>query len=237
MPGMIKPDVVRPSAAAQKKPQATDEAARRAQEELAKETSDTGMKYDPSADDDLAGDVTRTEGEQQYQTETAQAPDVQEPVKTPREKWLARIEEVGLTEEEAATICSEQLDPGYSERTYTRMSGRLVVVLRTRDAAHRSRLRYALDNLTNPTQTVVNETVLYQCLASSLVSIRMPKKTITFPHAKPGADTMEVEKAYRERMIAVDSLGEQVLEICFKLISDFDRMVGAAMSEGATEGF
>lgn len=216
MPGLPKSEVNRPSG-----PGAVDvnERARQAQAALEQKRAE--------------------EEPEEYREEPRGEESPPEPPKktSPRERWLARIAEVKLSEEDAATICSEQLDPGYSQREYTRMGGKLIVTLRTRDAAHRTRLRFALDRLATPTQVVYNETVLYQCLVSSIVSIKMPTRTITFRHANPGDDIETVEKMYRDRAAAVDNLGESLLGICFKLVSEFDTMIEAAMSEGATEGF
>lgn len=156
---------------------------------------------------------------------------------TPQQKWLRTLEEAKVTEEEALRICSEQMDVGYTERSFERMGGKLVITLRSRDGAHRSRLRYALDSLSNPVQTVYNETVLRTNLNSSIVRLRMGEKVIEFPHPAENSDPQVVEEKYRERALKVDRMSENILDICYTVLGRFDAMVSAALSGGSIEGF
>jgi hypothetical protein len=155
----------------------------------------------------------------------------------PMERWKIRIERAKLSEIAANEIIDALLDPGYHTETITRMTGRLTVTLRTRDGAHRDRLRLALDQLQNPTQITQQETMQRLNLTDSIVQLNLRTRTLTFEYPRRGDNIAEVEKLYQARRTQLDEIGENVLDVLYQLLGEFDNRVMAATSEGAVEGF
>lgn len=155
----------------------------------------------------------------------------------PLERWRINIARAKLTEQGANEIIDALLDPGYHTETIVRMGGRLTVTLRTRDGAHRDRLRLALDQLQNPTRDTQQETKLRVNLTDSLLKLQMGKRALTFEYPKRGDALPRVEELYQQRRGQLDEIDENVLDVLYLLLSEFDYRVMASTSEGAVEGF
>jgi hypothetical protein len=155
----------------------------------------------------------------------------------PMERWKINIGNAKLTETQANEIIDALLDPGFHTETLVRMGGRLTVVLKTRDGAHRDRLRLALDQLQNPTRMTQQETTQRVNLTDSLLKLHLGKRTITFEYPSRGDDIPRVEALYQQRRGQLDEIDENVLDVLYQLLGEFDFRVMASTSEGAVEGF
>lgn len=155
----------------------------------------------------------------------------------PLERWRINITRAKLTEQGANEIIDALLDPGYHTETLIRMGGRLTATFKTRDGAHRDRLRLALDQLQNPTGATQQETKQRVNLTDSLVKLNLGKRTLTFEYPNRGDGLPVVEKLYQQRRGQLDEIDENVLDVLYQLLAEFDYRVMASTSEGAVEGF
>jgi hypothetical protein len=191
--------------------------------------------------DDLAKTMLQ-EAVASSETETAPAVSVddknKEDSRTPLERWSDAIKQAGLTREEAIEVIDAQIDPGFWVKTYTLYGGRVKLVFRTRSVAHRTMLMRELDLLQNASQLVTGQLIGRFNLVNSLQTYedKKRKKTFTFPVGTTEPET--AERMFQERnTFVLREIPDGILDAIYSQLSDFDKKVAAALSEGAVESF
>jgi hypothetical protein len=160
---------------------------------------------------------------------------------TPAELWRKRLEAAKLSEEEAVKILDAFVAPGFYQKEYKLLGGRVAVVFRTREVENAQRAAYALDALRNPNALTLNNTYALYNLAGSLVSYGVrgqAPRVFAFP--KRGDDAAKADDLFNARLAFLrdpENVSGPVFEAMINRLYDFDKIVAAALSEGAAEGF
>lgn len=179
-------------------------------------------------------------GEPPSESNTAPDADVKDPTAslTPAERWANNLKAAQITEAQALAILDAMLDKGYYQREYKLFRGRLSITLRTRESSSTHRVSEAIDRLRNPLDMVVRQTAFRLNLAGSLVKYASAnKQPLMLPHLPANSSYEDLEKAFGERVRFVDGLQETIQAQMFQCLAHFDTIVGAALSEGASENF
>jgi hypothetical protein len=152
---------------------------------------------------------------------------------TPAERWLRAIKDAKLTEEEALEIQDKMLSQGFWEKDITLYRGKLKLKLRTRDSSSNQRVADAIDSCRSNDGRVHYQVTQRVQLAMSLVQYNdqaLPVAGLDQPPAQHN-------DAFVQRLAFCDRLPGAIQDLLFQVLSDFDRQVYAAMSEGASSGF
>lgn len=150
----------------------------------------------------------------------------------PKVDYEEMLKEAGIPLEEAAQIVDAVLFKGhYSEKI--KLSSRVSVVLRTRQARDTSRAFTYLEVSKPLYEQHFNEIVSKYALAASLESLGTD--TFVFPPQTASAD--EYEAAFQKRLNYVNNLPDPVLRLLFVKSYKFDEKVRVVLQEGAIENF
>jgi|GEM_PF-4215280 len=156
------------------------------------------------------------------------------PSSDPIELWRSGLKTAGITEDQAGIILDSMLDKGYWERDYRLFNGRVVLRLRTRDAANINRIMAMIDRIRVPTQVMIDEHIAQLNLAGSIVTLR----DATLPHPNVNTATVDaIEDAFDKRREFVSRIPGPLMPSVRAALIHFDSVVGAALANGAAEGF
>jgi hypothetical protein len=150
----------------------------------------------------------------------------------PHERYEKRLQEVGVTQDEAAGIVDAILERGsWSEEIS--ITSRRKARLRTRQYRDAERLTNYLEAVRPFFAETRNEITYKYCLAGSLEQYGDTR----FKHPAPSASKDEHDKAFQVRLDFLEGLGDPALRILFAKLSKFDVKVATVTEEGAIENF
>lgn len=163
-------------------------------------------------------------------SETPEAVDNRAPI----EKWREGLRKADITEAQAETILDSMLSKGYWEREYKLFHGKVTLKLRTRDAQNLNRIMSTIDRMRVPAPSLIEEHISMLNLAGSIVQLR----SVTLPHpdiAKASVD--EIEEAFEKRQEFTRRISGPLMPAIRVALVHFDKVVAAALADGADEGF
>lgn len=150
----------------------------------------------------------------------------------PMATYEERLKTVGVTREEAAKIIDAVLTKGFwSEEVHITKS--LKARFRTRQQRDTKRAQNHLENM-KPMYDAHYNAILHRFLvAASLEKFGQD----VFDHPKRDAASDVVEKAFADRLLYVESLGEPAYQLLLTKLSKFDYKLSVVLEEGAIENF
>lgn len=163
--------------------------------------------------------------------EAASAPPDNRP---PIEKWRDGLRKAGITEAYAETVLDSMLSKGYWEREYKLYHGRVLLKLRTRDAQNINRIMAAIDRMRVPSAPLIEEHITLLNLAGSIVKLR----DVNLPHPDVNTSSVdEIEDAFEKRREFTRRISGPLMPAIRAALVHFDKIVAAALADGADEGF
>jgi len=158
----------------------------------------------------------------------------EEEVRSPEEKYLARLKKVGLSIEKARIIRDNMLFNHFHEETYL-IGNKLPVVLRTRDYGDAQRAMRRLEAEAPQYAMSINDLVAHCNMAASLS--KYGDKSFKLYTPDDDASEEEREESFDARSRYLQRLPTTVVDSLMSFAAEFDEMIAAVFATGAPEDF
>lgn len=150
----------------------------------------------------------------------------------PLSSYEERLKEVGVTREQAAAIVNAIMTRGFWSDEI-KITKSLRVRFRTRSKRDTTRAQNYVEAQRPAYDAHYADLMTHQLLAASLEQLGEDK----FEHPSRKATADEVEKAFTDRFVYVETLGDPAYRLLAAKLAAFDRKVSVVLEEGTVENF